>query len=136
LVQFSLSVGTTHAAKLWLVEHAPKLNNAERIEADGHVVDALAAHYKVEATASTRPVLSGWTFSPKGGDAGYKVACNCANVALSRTRAIILGKQKAAPDAMTAFDKAVALIAKKIGEGDKEAVRAAKRLILLVNAAG
>lgn len=136
LVSFAIAVGTTQAAKLWLIDNAPKLNKAEKIDADLGVVNALAKHYGVDAVESTRPVLSGYTFSPKGGDDAYKAACNCANVALSKTRAIILGKQKPAADALSSFDKAVLLIEKKIKDGDKDAIRAAKRLMLLVKAAG
>ena len=136
LVQFATAVGTTQAAKLWLIDNAPKMSKADKVDADIAVVNALSTLYGIEAMASTRPVLSGWTFSPKGGDESYKAACNCANVALSKTRAIILGKQKAAPDALSGFDKAVLLIEKKIKEGDVDAIRAAKRLMLLVKAAG
>lgn len=130
LVQFAIAVGTTQAAKQWLVEHAPTMRAAEKIEADRTVVMALAKKYGIEATESTRPLLSGLTFSAKGGDDSYKAACNCANVALSKVRGILLGKQKAEGPGPVA--KALALLAKKIGEGDKEAIRAAKKLVLLI----
>ena len=42
LVQFAIAVGTTQAAKLWLIEHAPTMRAAEKIEADRTVVMALA----------------------------------------------------------------------------------------------
>lgn len=134
LVAFSIMTADAHSAKLWLIANAPAMSDAEKVTADEAVVDALMGHYKIAATMSTRPVLSGWTFKPEKGDTSLaaKAACNCANVALCRARAILNGKASV-KEQVSGVARAMALIAKKIGEGDAEAVRAAKKLILLVN---
>lgn len=63
LIDFAVSVSNTAAAKAWLVEHAPRMNKAEKLEADKAVVKALAKRYNVEPKESERPVLCGLTFA-------------------------------------------------------------------------
>ncbi len=131
LIALATQAGDLRAARIFLRENAPKLSKAEKIAADEAVVDALAAKYGVEATKSQRPLFSGWTFSPKGGDADYKAACLCANVALSEARKVLAGKAKPA-EQVSRFEKAFATIKRGIEADDVEAIRFAKRVMALV----
>lgn len=138
LVQFATVAGDVRAAKLWLLTHAPKMTRAEKIDADIAVVNALAQKYGVEATESKRPLFSGYTFSPKGGDDAYKAACNCANVALHSARAVLTGQKRTSEKApqVPAIRRAYETLANKVKAGDEDAVRLAKALFLLVKRSG
>jgi hypothetical protein len=134
LVQFATAAGQLHAAKLWLIENAPKLTKAEKIEADKAVVLALSKHYGIDyAKAQKNGKLSMLCFPKNGGDAAYKAEANCATAALSRTRAILLGiGKKPADPAETKqkrIDNAFAFLKAQAEEGNPAARRAIKALV-------
>jgi hypothetical protein len=134
LVQFATAAGTLHAAKLWLVEHAPKLTKAEKVEADAAVVKALAKHYGIDyAKAQKNGKLSMLCFPRAGGDESYKKAVNCATVALHRSRAILLSINAKKPDpevrVQQRIDASFAFLKAQIESGNPAARRAAKALV-------
>jgi hypothetical protein len=139
LVQFATQAGTLHAAKIWLIEHAPKLTKAEKVSADEAVVKALAKHYGIDyAKAQKNGKLSMLCFPRAGGDDNYKRAVNCATVALHRSRAILLSinAKKADPDVRVQqrVDASFAFLKAQIESGNPAARKAAKALVLALKA--
>lgn len=135
LVSYATAAGTLHAARLWLTEHAPKLNKAEKIEADLAVIKALAKHYGVDyAKAEKNGKLSGYCF-PRGGNVteDYRKAAQCATYALHKARAILqgIGAKKADPAdrIVQRIDSSFAFLKAQIEAGNPAAKRAAKALL-------
>ncbi len=136
LVTYALHAGDMQAMRLQLLEQAPKMKAAEKIEADKAVVQALAKKYGIEAT----PVQKGGkfsklTFDKRGGDDAWVRACNCANVALSRARAILQGKVKAKANE-SAAQRAFNVLSAKLDAGDEEAKALVKALFLSIKGKG
>lgn len=92
LVAFALENAKNFALKQWLIENAPRMSKAEKIEADKAVVHALAAKYNVEPHESQRGKLSGFTLGSGATPAGQ---------ALARARSILMPKPATAQAAHT-----------------------------------
>lgn len=157
LTQFAATQGDAALMAVWLREHAPKLNKAQRVEADRAVIATLERKFGLKAVESSKVSLrrlSGFSFSKSGvEDADTLRMTSAANMALSRARdilegqshkkvgaslTVVLEKKASSEDEgkrIEALDACYAGFAALIKAGDKTAAKRVEQLFLVAKKA-
>ena len=138
LLEFVQARATASQMLAALKRHATKMTQPERVECDGMIVLALETKYGIESRASSRPVLSGWTFAPtkeqKDSLAPDQLGVfYAANVALSDARGILVQRETAAKGSSRAKKAGNAAQA---GQGSPMTVKAATDFLAAALKAG
>jgi len=120
LIDYANVTATGMLAKAWLLENAPKMNRAQKIEADRAVVMALAKRYEVEPHESKRGVLSGFTLGSGSTAPGQ---------ALKRARDILLvNEKKVAAQHVDPVERAAKMLARLTPTQAQRALKRAEAL--------